>query len=70
MGKVDQIGLRRTGKGRRRIAGRGQIDTTDVQPLQHLRPGGEFDPAYGNALFFRLSSSVPRYFSSAKIFAF
>ena len=53
VGKVDQIGLRRLGKGRRRIAGRGQIDTTDVQPLQHLRPGGEFDPAYGNALFFQ-----------------
>ena len=53
VGKVDQIGLRRLGKGRRRIAGRGQIDTADVEPLQHLRPGGEFDPAYGNTLFFQ-----------------
>ncbi len=46
---------------------RGQIDTTDVQPLQHLRPGGEFDPAYGNACF---SGSHPacRGTSSAKIF--
>jgi hypothetical protein len=53
VGKVDQIGLRRLGKGRRRIAGGGQIDTADVQPLQHLRTGGEFDPADGNALFFQ-----------------
>lgn len=53
VGKVDQIGLCRLGKGRRRIAGGGQIDTADVEPLQHLRTGGEFDPADGNALFFQ-----------------
>lgn len=70
VGKVDQIGLRRPGKGRGAspVAARSIPYRRSAPPAFAARRG--IRPSVRQCPVFRLSSSVPRYFSSAKIFAF
>ena len=41
---IDQIGARRLSKDRRNVASTADVNAADVQRLQHLRTGREFNP--------------------------